>query len=94
MPEQAHILDAALEGVVDHFVLPVDQRGKLLVVPTQPPLVAIGPRLQVKAQARGVGLPLHRIQPSTKARESARGGPGPRTPDWPPGRRGSRASAP
>ncbi len=61
MPEQAHVLDALLQSVVDHLVLPVDQGRDPLAVPNQPTLVAFGSRLQVKAQARGVGLALDRV---------------------------------
>jgi hypothetical protein len=80
--------------MVDHLVLPVDQDRDLFAVPTEPAKAAFGSRLQVKAQARGVGLALDRVQASTKARESAPGGPRLRRPDWPTGRPGSPASGP
>ncbi|HEX6480167.1 MAG TPA: hypothetical protein VF043_15105 [Ktedonobacteraceae bacterium] len=52
---------------MDHLVLPVDQGRDLLAVPTEPPLGAVRTRLQMKAQARGVGLALDRVQASTFA---------------------------
>ena len=67
LAQQAHVLDALLEFVVDHFVLPIDQGRDLLAVPTEPALLAIRTRLQVKAQARGVGLALDRVQAPTFA---------------------------
>jgi hypothetical protein len=67
LAQQAHVLDALLESVVDHLVLPVDQGRDPLAVPTEPALGAVRSRLQVEAQARGVGLALHRVQASTLA---------------------------
>ena len=67
MPDQAHILDALLQSVVDHFVFPLDQGRDLVAVPTEPALVAVRTRLHEKAQPRAVGLPLDRVQTSTFA---------------------------
>lgn|GEM_PF-2609322 len=67
MPDQAHILDALLQSVVDHFVFPLDQGRDLVAVPTEPALVALRTRLQVKAQSRGVGLALDSVQTSSFA---------------------------
>ena len=67
MPEQTYVLDALLQSVVDHLVLPVDQDRDLLAVPTEPALVAVRTLLQVKAQPRGVGLALDRVQAATFA---------------------------
>jgi hypothetical protein len=67
LAQQAHVLDALLQSVVDDFVLPVDQGRDLLAVPTEPALVAVCTRLQLKAQARGVGLAFDRVQASTFA---------------------------
>jgi hypothetical protein len=62
MPQQAHVLDAPLQAVVDHLVAPIDQEWELLAVPTQPPLIAFDSCLQMNAQPRGVGLALDRVQ--------------------------------
>jgi hypothetical protein len=45
LAQQAHVLDALLESVVDHLVLPVDQGRDLLAVPTEPAPVAVRTRL-------------------------------------------------
>jgi len=50
--QQAHVLDALLESVVDDFVLPVDQGWDLLAVPTEPALVAVCTRLASPTQTR------------------------------------------
>jgi hypothetical protein len=73
---------------MDHFVLPVDQGRDLLAVPTEPPLLAMRTRLQVKAQARGVGLALDLCC------ESAPALPRLHRPDWLIGRPDSPASGP
>ena len=49
MPEQAYVLDALLQSVVDDLVLPLDQDRDLLAVPTEPAQVSFGSLLQVKA---------------------------------------------
>ncbi len=67
LAQQAHVLDAALEGVVDDFVLPVDQSWDPLAVPTEPALVAFRSGLQMEAQPRGIGLALDRVQASSLA---------------------------
>jgi len=67
LAQQAHVLDALLQSVVDHLVLPVDQGRDPLAVPTEPALVAVSSRLQVEAQPRGVCLALDRVQASTFA---------------------------
>ncbi len=53
--------------MVDDFVFPVDQRRDLLTIPTKPALVAFRSRLQMETQARGVGLALDRVQPTSLA---------------------------
>src|SRR6266849_2303350 len=74
LTEQAHVLDALLQSVVDHLVLPVDQGRDLLAVPTEPALVALRSRLQLEAQPRGVGLALDGVQASSfAAKEHAPG---------------------
>jgi hypothetical protein len=70
LAQQAHVLDALPQPMVDDFVLPVDQGGDLLAVPAQPALVPFRCRLQMEAQARGVGLALHRVQASSLAAEA------------------------
>ena len=72
MPEQTHVLDALLQSVVDHLVLPVDQDREMFVIPTEPAQAAFGTLLQVKAQSRGVGLALDRIKPRSLLRKRTR----------------------
>src|SRR6266852_577361 len=68
--EEARVLDALPQPMVDDFVLPVDQGWDLLAVPAQPALVPFRCRLQVEAQSRGVGLALHRVESTSLAAEA------------------------
>src|SRR5713101_7482650 len=70
LAEQAHVLDALPQPMVDDFVLPVDQGWDLLAVPAQPALVPVRCRLQMEAQSRAVGLAFDRVESTSLAAEA------------------------
>jgi len=55
---QAGIFDAVLEAVLDHGIAPVDQSGKLILLPDEISLVALLRFLQHKTQTGIVALVL------------------------------------
>src|SRR6266852_1076254 len=68
--EEARVLDALPQPMVDDFVLPVDQGWDLLAVPAQPAWVPFRCRLQMEAQSRGVGLAFDRVESTSLAAEA------------------------
>ena len=65
---QSSVLDRVRKTMGDHRVVPIDERGQLVVVPDQHATMAFFVRLQHEAQARIVALVLEARKPAATTR--------------------------